>query len=166
MLGILPSRVISHIALLAVEVAANFGGGNRRKLMHVSSSVLLRRIVPARKVTPATDITAVAGCGSGRMGEVIGENLCKWPELKSIIFDRKARLTKRERVVGGFNKVNKLGQKILARNVRISRLRTSALSYHVKATSGARGGAGPSWVFPPNKGYARLPFHSGTLDLH
>ncbi|VDK20782.1 unnamed protein product [Taenia asiatica] len=134
----------------------------------VELDTLRRQLMDAEKVTTvaATNTTTVAGDGNGEMDETMREKARKYPELKAIAFDLKARLAKRaelleastketrrlkrivmedERRAKGFlEELERLRQQILVKNALIKKLEKLALSCHSNGASAVGGGAGPS----------------------
>nr|CDS23845.1 Uveal autoantigen with coiled coil domains [Echinococcus granulosus] len=134
----------------------------------VALDALRRRVMDAEKITTAaaTNTTTVADDANGELDETMREKARKYPELKAIAFDLKARLGKRaellessmketrrlkrivmdnERRAKGFlEELERLRQQILMKNAMIKKLETLALSCHANGASAADGGAGPS----------------------
>ncbi|KAL5103787.1 hypothetical protein TcWFU_009573 [Taenia crassiceps] len=134
----------------------------------VELDTLRRQFMNAEKVTAAaaTNTTTVADDGNGEVDETMREKARKYPELKAIAFDLKARLAKRaelleastketrrlkrivmedERRAKGFlEELERLRQQILVKNALIKKLEKLALSCHSNGASAVGGGAGPS----------------------
>lgn len=68
----------------------------------MAPDTLRRWVMNAEKVTAATVTTTVAADGSVRMDEMIQEKAHKCPELKSVTFNRNARLTKGVELLADF----------------------------------------------------------------
>lgn len=134
----------------------------------VELDTLRRQVMDAEKVTAAaaTNTTTVAGDGNDEMDEAMREKARKYPELKAIAFDLKARLAKRaelleasmketkrlkrivmedERRAKGFlEELERLRQQILVKNAIIKKLEKLALSCHSNGAPAVGAGAGPS----------------------
>ncbi|VDM32245.1 unnamed protein product [Hydatigera taeniaeformis] len=151
----------------------------------VELDTLRRQLMDAEKITAAvaTNTTTVADDDSGEMDEIMREKARKYPELKAIAFDLKARLAKRaelleastketkrlkrivmddERRAKGFlEELERLRQQILVKNALIKKLEKLALSCHSNGSSAAGGGAEPSL---PNSAATVLGSRGGKED--
>ncbi|CDS36945.1 Uveal autoantigen with coiled coil domains [Echinococcus multilocularis] len=150
----------------------------------VALDTLRRRVMDAEKITTAAATnTTVADDANGELDETMREKARKYPELKAIAFDLKARLGKRaellessmketrrlkrivmdnERRAKGFlEELERLRQQILMKNAMIKKLETLALSCHANGASAADGGAGPSL---PNSAAAVVATKVGKKD--